>query len=514
MEELNIIKKSIVIVDFCQSPIIEVAGEVVFKISNQDIKSDVLLIDDYCISDGSIKRLPMFFKWFDIPLSFKRIFLRNCPYEVKFYNKVVTKNVPLKDWPSILKENYKKIQKNKNNNINSYLKNIQLNNVDIGNGILSSIISNSRDNKPCYHLYKNQIDNAFNEFVRKYNVYIQFFKINTSYDSFFICNGRFTANKALIAALSFLKIKKNIFYYERSSTNIDAFTIRRFMPHDRYKIYAEIIKTWENSSSLQEARLIGKTYFLQRTHGQGLSWYSYTKGINDCSSKAIIKSILGEKKKNSKNIIFCTSSEDEFESLGNVWFKSDSYLNQLEIIEHLSNFAYFNNHKLFIRVHPNFKSSSEVVKERWSKFFKNIKSTNTIIISHESSVSSYALIENMDLVIVYGSSIGIESAFLGKEVIVTGPSYYANINAKISSAYTLDELSKLLHEKTSKDYQTNSSIISDSTLPYGFWCYKNGYKFKNYVPISPLDGKYYGRDVDGIFSFLIKLKKFFNLFKK
>ena len=71
--------KPIVIADFCQSPIIEIAGEVACKLAEKNSSVEILIVDDYYPSDGFSKRLPKFFKWFDVPLSFKRIFIKNAP---------------------------------------------------------------------------------------------------------------------------------------------------------------------------------------------------------------------------------------------------------------------------------------------------------------------------------------------------------------------------------------------------------------------------------------------------
>ena len=66
--------------------------------------------------------------------------------------------------------------------------------------------------------------------------------------------------------------------------------------------------------------------------------------------------------------------------------------------------------------------------------------------------------------------------------------------------------------------KNNSDQISESTLPYGYWCYKSGIKFENYIPSSALNGKYYGKNLDFIFSILVKIKFLFglpnNLFRK
>ncbi len=504
----NINNKALVIVDFCQSPIIEIAGEVVYKLLEENKKVQILIVDDYLPSDGFSRRLPQLFDWFDIPLTFKRIFLKNVTSNFEFSHMVIKKNIPYDIWPLCLKNSFESIYKNKNLSVNQILKKLKFNGIDIGNGLLSSIISNTKDNNPNYLTYKKVIDEVFNEFVRRYIFYINYFSDNYDYQNCFIFNGRFVSNKSLLSALSYLKKDLKIFYYERSHI-LNTYTIRSFMPHDRFKIYEEINQYWENKSSLEEAKLISETYFRQRIHGNGLSWYSYSKGIHDKTSNQIINSIIGYEKKEQKKIIFFSSSEDEFESLGDKWYQGKEKLTQFQIIENIFQFAKINNYKLFIRIHPNFKTSSNRVKKKWNKFLKKFNSKNIKIISHDSKISSYGIINRMDLVVVYGSTIGIEAAYLGKAVIVTGPSYYSNINAKIYVIDNLVALKKLMSQII-KNEKINSNQISQSTLSYGYWCYKSGIKFKNYIPYSPLNGKYFGKNIDLIFAILIKLRSIFS----
>ena len=83
----------------------------------------------------------------------------------------------------------------------------------------------------------------------------------------------------------------------------------------------------------------------------------------------------------------------------------------------------------------------------------------------------------MDLVVVYGSTIGIEAAYLGKKVVVTGPSYYSDIKVKINVINSIEYLNKVIPEIINRKLYSEKDI-SESTLPYGYWCYKCGIKFK------------------------------------
>ena len=65
----------------------------------------------------------------------------------------------------------------------------------------------------------------------------------------------------------------------------------------------------------------------------------------------------------------------------------------------------------FIRLHPNFAKDNLNTNNflRLEKAYKNLK-----IIKPLSTIDSYKLAKNSDLVITFGSTIGIESVFLKK----------------------------------------------------------------------------------------------------
>ena len=94
----NINNKALIVVDFFQSPIMEIAGEVACKLLKKNSNVEILIIDDYLPSDGFSTRLPKLFDWFDIPLTFKRIFLKNASSNIKLTHKVIQKNIPYENW--------------------------------------------------------------------------------------------------------------------------------------------------------------------------------------------------------------------------------------------------------------------------------------------------------------------------------------------------------------------------------------------------------------------------------
>ena len=84
---------------------------------------------------------------------------------------------------------------------------------------------------------------------------------------------------------------------------------------------------------------------------------------------------------------------------------------------------------LVIRVHPGEKNhdrpSNQKVEDEIRIIFPNLP-INLIIVSPDDPISSYALAEVSDCVIIYGSKIGLELSSIGVPVIVTGEAWLSH----------------------------------------------------------------------------------------
>ena len=70
-----------------------------------------------------------------------------------------------------------------------------------------------------------------------------------------------------------------------------------------------------------------------------------------------------------------------------------------------------------LRVHPNLKFLKNTQNENIKKLVNN---SNLIIIYPEEKLSSYELIRLSETIITFGSTIGIESTYMGKKSILIG----------------------------------------------------------------------------------------------
>lgn len=158
----------------------------------------------------------------------------------------------------------------------------------------------------------------------------------------------------------------------------------------------------------------GQKFFENRRHGKYAGGIIFTKDQihgqmpeSWCSSK--------------KHIVIFNSSEDEYSAINEEVDKTALFESQFcgikKIVDHYSKQEDIQIH---LRIHPNLKG----IKYAYHTDLYNIKSDNFFVIPPESTISSYALMDGADVIIVFGSTIGIESAYWGKPVICLAFAFY------------------------------------------------------------------------------------------
>ncbi len=99
--------------------------------------------------------------------------------------------------------------------------------------------------------------------------------------------------------------------------------------------------------------------------------------------------------------------------------------------------------EIFIRVHPNSFEDREFMSELMKFDSEEVK-----VIPPDSSLDTYQLIQYSDLVVTFGSTVGAESAYIGKPVILLGPATYFHFNLALfvgSYSVLYSSINKALH---------------------------------------------------------------------
>jgi len=111
-------------------------------------------------------------------------------------------------------------------------------------------------------------------------------------------------------------------------------------------------------------------------------------------------------------------------------YKSSAFNNQLEwVFQTISYFAKRPELQLIIRVHPaeirGMIPSRQPISQEIKREFPSLPS-NIFIIPPESKISTYAVMEKCDSVIIYNTKTGIEISSMGIPVIVAGEAWIRN----------------------------------------------------------------------------------------
>ena len=145
------------------------------------------------------------------------------------------------------------------------------------------------------------------------------------------------------------------------------------------------------------------------------------------------------------------------------------------------------NIQLFIRLHPHVRKKSREDQLRWLALGE-IKGVN--IVSFDSDVDTYALIDQSDVVVTAGSTVGIEAVFWRRPSITLGPSYYSELGVTLHPRSSAELKAMLASDKL--------PVERERTIPYGYYMSTFGTKFLHYVPETLFKGKFMGVDLHGV----------------
>ena len=156
---------------------------------------------------------------------------------------------------------------------------------------------------------------------------------------------------------------------------------------------------------------------------------------------------------NEKNIAIFTSSEWEFASLPG--WKNPFGKSQSEILHAIVAHPDLDPKiKFWIRAHPNQANTENELLTR----FSGMVDSRCVYIGPLEDIDSYSLVEACDVVLTFGSTIGIEATYWGRPSVLCGRADYEFLDC-VYMPSDLEEVVKML----------NSDLVPlprESTLPY------------------------------------------------
>lgn len=325
--------------------------------------------------------------------------------------------------------------------------------------IFEQLVTELRDSKPCLSHNQKLIFSIKNTYNANLNRCSNFFRQN-EFDYIIIFNGRFIKERSCWEAARNLKIKVKF--------------IERFSPQwtDRYMLFelpvhsieyrSKIMLDFYDSSSDRSKNTIAKKWFNERIDG-----------ISQTFTANQTENFLNESKL--KIVSFFHSSEDELfaTDLGsNFWSDQMDFLKDLIQIVNQSSRYY-----LVIRLHPNLMNKSKKEINRWKVFSIENSSENIKFLLPEDPINSYSLIKNSEKVITFGSTIGVEAAYLNRLSILAGTAFHQTMGITLNVS-NHNELVKAIKMEDFSNEVCDSQIKS---LTYGYFLSSGGTKFQNLV---------------------------------
>lgn len=304
----------------------------------------------------------------------------------------------------------------------SDIKKIDYNGTKIGLGAVSSYITITRNNEPIidkeFTTYFDYILNDLCGLTQALDACLKDIKP----DLVCIFNGRLGEDRPMFD----LCINNNI--------NIRCYEVIGGINEEYYKIYfnnnmphninasLDFINNLWNSSHLTEKEKyeIGKSFYIKRRKGIPTNDKVY---INNQT-----KGLLPEEwNPNIINIAIFNTSEDEYTSIGDDYDKLQIFPSQLEGIKKVLELTKENkNIHYYLRIHPNLANLTYAYHTELYKLPQKFQ--NITIIPATSAISTYDLMENANKIIVFGSTMGLESSFWQKPVILLAAAFYYSNN--------------------------------------------------------------------------------------
>jgi len=289
-------------------------------------------------------------------------------------------------------------------------------------------------------------------------------------DCLVIFNGRLSLSRTLV---EFCKARQLEFVtHERTGVQQRYRVRHNTLPHDIDQTTIEMNEAWDGS---EQQRTVASSWFNERRSGIEQSWLSFTKTQDEGKLPVGFDPAR-------RNIAIFNSTIEEYETIegwkGNL-FEDDAKAIQI-LYERYQNWEGFH---FYLRLHPNLKRFATGPQMKAILSFP--VPANFTLILPEDTVHSYALMDACEKVVVFGSTIGIESVYWGKPTIQLGNSLYMNLGVTFRPE-SLDQLDRLLNDRL-------EPFPADGALPYAFWEAGTGTSHKFFRPTGVVSGEFLGK---------------------
>ena len=336
-------------------------------------------------------------------------------------------------------------------------------------------------------------------------------------DEIYIFNGRIYRYQPLLRLAQSRMKSENIKVYEFPLYGYEnMYLTNKNYPHDLINLSDQLFEfNQKNNVNFLEKEKIAKKWIEDR-----ISKRSHEKNFYPWKNKQISGMLPKNFNKLNFNITYFQTSEFEFlgisENEAGLEFKSnfDNIVKLLNCVKSKPNVF------LNIKMHPFKGNDSQILIEKLLYLKKD--HPNIRLILPDSTVDSFELIKNSDLVVVMSSMTGIEAAYFKKNVISLTNSAYINFKAT-KKVKNFDELNLLLKKcitnKNFEDFPSDEDKYTGA-VNYIYADLNNNFKskflIKNHYKSETMfrNNEYYQIKSSLLNMYLYKLYCFVRLFLK
>lgn len=319
----------------------------------------------------------------------------------------------------------------------SELMNTSLNKVNVGLGPVSTFISYYRD------ISEIPSNNSLRKLKELFNISISMSDSfrnlleTENFDRLYLFNGRFAESRSLIevakqVGLKFTTIEFDTVYGQQ---DIRSVLFKDCMPHSKEVFKNRFEQILQDVNNLE----LGKNYYSTREGGNymGDEFLNYTDNFDESTTEYFLSSV-----KQGTVIIFFMSSQDEVYALGDEWNNRGIIGDQRQSIDWFVNFVRKNSEfRLIVRAHPNMKNLDF---DYVARDLEDLNEERVFYIPPESSVNSYALLREANVVVGVSSSILVEALYNNIPSIQIGDSFFQKLNL-CYNPNTIVELEEMLN---------------------------------------------------------------------
>jgi len=245
----------------------------------------------------------------------------------------------------------------------------------------------------------------------------------------FVFGGRYAAERALIFASKHAAVSFETF---ETGSAIDKIWLSKEgeTSFDSYILDIQKSQSKFDEVQRQEVKRVGKDFFIDWRNGSSQDPKYLNPNLRLREGKSGFNALRHEVGKGSekKHLTMFTSTNYEFLAFDDFKILDSDDYSQFDVIQMLNDCdellsVYF----ITVRWHPNSQNSGANDQKAIQECINSTPRLNHILSSADDN--SYTLIESSDVIVSFGSTIGVEGAAMGKPSIVLAKCSYSNLDA-------------------------------------------------------------------------------------